>query len=427
MLSVETENKLAKLLLTLADGESSVETTRQVLATTYGFDAYSLFRLVDVESKGFIDSVNLVEILRKYSIYASNFEAQQIIFHYDIDLSNTLNYSEFLNLVISDRNIILKHSSSSYKPFEPIPYDVEASFIRLLEKELALVKSVYSSIRDISLRYDFNVTDAFRAVDVLGIDNINSESVRKFLIRNYVTPSEQDIVNIIKRLDINKDYRIDYIELKNIFSSYSYGYTSTSTVIQYSPLRRTYYYSPIRTHLYCSPRRCYSPLRSYYSPVKTRTIYSPIRESPKVYVSTGFKSSSPIKTYTSEVLSRSPKRVESPNRKQQILSPRTLSTGFSQSIQENKYTTYEEELFQKYIKELIQVESSLETNKNEVALKSDFNMEDVFTIFEKYNKGFISEFDFKDGLNRYFSLFPLSDEISVLFKRYDNEKNLSLR
>ena len=54
-------------------------------------------------------------------------------------------------------------------------------------------------------------------------------------------------------------------------------------------------------------------------------------------------------------------------------------------------------------------------------------MEDVFTIFEKFNKGFISEYDFKDGLNRYFSLFPLSDEISVLFKRYDNEKNLSLR
>lgn len=54
-------------------------------------------------------------------------------------------------------------------------------------------------------------------------------------------------------------------------------------------------------------------------------------------------------------------------------------------------------------------------------------MEDVFSVFEKYNKGYVTEFDFKDGLNAYFGLFPLLEEISTLYKRYDTEKLGSLK
>jgi len=78
------------------------------------------------------------------------------------------------------------------------------------------------------------------------------------------------------------------------------------------------------------------------------------------------------------------------------------------------------------LRDLITLENSVEANKHEVSLKSDFNMEDVFSIFEKYNRGFVSEFDMKDWLNCYFWLFPLLEELSVLFKRYDTEKNGSL-
>lgn len=430
MLSVETEKRLSSLLLNLANAEASVEVTRQVLGNQIGFDPYMTFRLLDVEGKGYIDSVNLVDYLRRHSIYASNFEAQQIIFHYDADLSATLNYGEFLNLVVSEKNILLRNSSTSFRSYEPVPYDVEFSLVRLLEKELDFVKSMNNSIREINLRYDFNVIDAFRTLDTLGIDNINTESVRKFLIRNFITPSEQDVINIVKRLDIDRDYRVTYTEFKNLFSSYSAGYTSSPTTVLYSPIRRTYY-SPVKTKLYCSPRRCYSPLRSYYSPVKT-TYYSPVRsQSPQRtnLSNTGFKSSSPLRTRTNEVLSRSPKRVDSPLRSKTNFgnSVGGNSTGFSSIKSESKYLTYEEEIFQNYLRELIIAESSLESGKNEVSLKSDFNMEDVFSIFEKYNKGYISEFDFKEGLNSYFGVFPLLEDLSLVYKRYDTERNGSLR
>ena len=437
MLSTETESRLSKMLLILADGEASVEVTRQVLANQIGFDPYNLFRLLDTEVKGWVDSINIVDFLRRHSIFCGSFEAQQIIYHYDADLSGTLSYSEFVNLVVSERNVILRNSSlsTSYRSILPVPYDVEFSFVRLLEKELDFVKTLNSAIRELNLRYDFNVLDAFRSVDVYGIDNLNTDAIRKFLIRNFITPSESDLANIVKRLDVDRDYRVTYTEFKNLISSYSSGVTSVS---YYSPVRRTYY-SPFRTRVYCSPRRCYSPLRTYYSPPKKIEPYSSMRTN-MLSGTTLSKtnealnkslSGSPLRS--TNLSSNSPKRVNSPPRTKtgfnnsQNLSQSNLNlsgSGFKPSL---KYPTYEEEVFHQYIRELIALENSIENNKSDVSLKSDFNMEDVFSIFEKYGKGAISEFDFKDGLNGYFGLFPLLDEISALFKRYDTEKLGSLK
>lgn len=434
MLSTETESRLSKMLLILADGEASVEVTRQVLANQIGFDPYNLFRLLDIEVKGWIDSVNIVDFLRRHSIYADSFSAQQIIFHYDADQSGTLSYSEFVNMIVSERNSILRSSSlnSSYRSILPVPFDVEFSLVRLIEKELDFVKCLNSSIAEINLRYDFNVLDAFKSLDVYNIDNINSESIRKFLIRNYITPSESDVANIIKRLDINRDFRVNYSELKSLFSSYSCG-VNTST---YSP-RRTYY-SPFRTRLYCSPRRCYSPVRTYYSPV--RTYYSPPRRvQPYTALRSEFLSKSLNRTDLNKSISGSPNRTFLSSSPKRVNSPPRNKSGsnFNDSLSNSglltkpdsgfKYPSYEEEVFLNYVRDLISIENSLEINKNEVALKADFNMEDVFSIFEKYNKGYISEFDFKDGLNSYFGLFPTLEEISTLYKRYDTDKLGSLK
>ena len=128
MLSAETESRLAKMLLILADGEAAVEVSRQLLGNQLGFDPYNLFRLLDTESKGWVDSVNLVDFLRRHSVYAGTTEAQLVVFQYDSDLSGTLSYTEFLNMILSDRHSYLRNSSqlNSY----PVPYDVEFSFLR---------------------------------------------------------------------------------------------------------------------------------------------------------------------------------------------------------------------------------------------------------------------------------------------------------
>lgn len=208
-----------------------------------------------------------------------------------------------MNLAVSERNSLLRNSNfgSSYRTFWTVPYDVEFSFVRLLERELDLVRDLNSAIRDLNLRYDFNAVDAFKSMDVYNIDSLNTESVRKFLLRNFITPTEGDLAAIVKRLDLDRDYRVNYWEFKSFVSSYSSWFVSTvPTTVYYSPVRRTYYsperrtyYSPFRTRLYCSPRRCYSPLRSYYSPPRQIVPYTSLsgtkKESPKN------KTSSPLR------------------------------------------------------------------------------------------------------------------------------------
>ena len=41
--SIETEKRLSKLMMQLAEGERTIEISRQVLSDLYDFDAYQIF------------------------------------------------------------------------------------------------------------------------------------------------------------------------------------------------------------------------------------------------------------------------------------------------------------------------------------------------------------------------------------------------
>lgn len=64
MLSIETEARIAKVFLNLADGEKTVEINRQVLADQLDFDPYNAFRRLDAENKNYIDEFNIVDFLK---------------------------------------------------------------------------------------------------------------------------------------------------------------------------------------------------------------------------------------------------------------------------------------------------------------------------------------------------------------------------
>ena len=83
MVSIETEARVARLLLALAEGERNVEISRQVLSDNYDFDAYQVFKTLDVEGKNRVDSINIVDFLRTKGVYANEADAQFVVFFYD--------------------------------------------------------------------------------------------------------------------------------------------------------------------------------------------------------------------------------------------------------------------------------------------------------------------------------------------------------
>ena len=64
MLTIETETKVAKLLLNLAEGEKAVEIQREILANYKDFDPYLAFRRIDKENKTYIDAFNIIDFLK---------------------------------------------------------------------------------------------------------------------------------------------------------------------------------------------------------------------------------------------------------------------------------------------------------------------------------------------------------------------------
>jgi hypothetical protein len=75
---------------------------------------------------------------------------------------------------------------------------------------------------------------------------------------------------------------------------------------------------------------------------------------------------------------------------------------------------------------MIQVELDSEKNKQNLSLKSDFNMSDAFRLFDKYNNGFLYKVDLEEGLNK-LAVYPTRTELNLLFRRYDSNGDGKLR
>jgi Ca2+-binding EF-hand superfamily protein len=249
-------------------------------------------------------------------------------------------------------------------------------------------------------------------------------------LRNGADVTDSDIRAIVKRLDIDGDTQISFSEFKRVFTfPVSVNNLSKEKFFNQSSSnfgRSTFYESR-------SPKRGFeSPLRSSYntsfSPKRT---FSPNRTSyPRRYLSPD-RSANLSKT----LKDRSVERVNlnrSIDRDYSRTTDLTKSnlTVFNSSSDRFKpstsllsnssynYLSLEEENFLSYIREIIEVENDIERAKIELALRSDFNVDDAFRIFELDGRGYLTDVDIKYGLNS-LEVFPTTEEVSLLIRRYD--------
>ena len=175
MVSIETEARVAKILLTLAEGERNIEISRQVLNDNYDYDAYQIFKYFDFEGKNRIDPCNLLEFLRTKGIYANLTEINLIFLFYDKDYDGCLSYLEFLKLIQSEKS----HKNSQISNSNNISYNIEFSLIKLLEKEIELSRKIISALNELKTRCDFNIHNIFHLLK--GNYFIDEESIKTFL------------------------------------------------------------------------------------------------------------------------------------------------------------------------------------------------------------------------------------------------------
>ena len=92
----------------------------------------------------------------------------------------------------------------------------------------------------------------------------------------------------------------------------------------------------------------------------------------------------------------------------------------NKDVNKNK-NEYEENQFIEYLKQAMIHESKIEQLKINLSLRSDFNWEQVFRIFELEGRGFLSKEDLIIGFNK-FGIYPKDSDISLILKRYDLKK-----
>lgn len=72
--------------------------------------------------------------------------------------------------------------------------------------------------------------------------------------------------------------------------------------------------------------------------------------------------------------------------------------------------------------EMIQTDNNLELHKQQLALKTDFSMHDVWAMFDLQAVGFVSRAQFEEVYLLY-GLMTLTDEIKLAFQYYDRDKD----
>lgn len=417
MLSIETEARIARILLALAESEKAIEINRQLLSGNNGFDPYSLFTAIDIEGKNRINATNIAQFLKCKGIYCSQIESQFLILFYDEDNDGSLSYYEFINLVQS--SLSKNKTSNSSLQHNSIPITVEHSFTKLLEKEIELARRMLSLLTDLKMRIDFNVHDIFHAMKSWNC--ITVESLRKFFERNSVVCDISDINAIIKRLDLNRNGNVDICEL--------HAFLGFPRCKRCCPCR-------LECHCVCCSCCCVVSCVNMSCKVKENkkhmsSVNDIIKDNNnmlylkgKTNINNGnaYDNKAPInKTDNPVKITQLSKHLSlrlSPERK---YSPRNKASQ-TQSLHDNNIhssnTDFHTQRFINYLKQIMLAESRLELTKINLALRSDFNVEDTFRIFELNGRGYLTEEDLQFGLNS-FNIQSSSFEIQCLLKHYD--------
>ena len=425
MCSPETEQKLCKLLLILAEGERSIEISRQVLSDLKEFDSFQIFKNIDIEDKNKIDCYSIINFLRIKGIYCTEEEASLIILFYDQDYDNVLSYPEFINVIQSEKSL---KNNLNKPPKDKIPFDVDYSLGKLLEKEVELSRKFIYALKDIKCRYDFNIHNLYHKIKYF--NSITNESLRAFFQKNEVSFLESDIKLILKRLDLNKDGIIDLCEFHALL-----GFPDC---------------------IYCCPclscnscgkclcESCYNniPCYSHGTIQNKKNNKNDFDEKYNYnYYSMGnilneniilphqLESSRNLNSINKYETSfdNNNKEIERKNISKGLAirtSPRRNYNPIEINLNKNdnlNLNIKEKNQFNDFLKLLMSAESQIEEAKIELAKKEDFSCADAFKIFVKDNNDYITKDDLKYGL---FLLDLNVDDfiINLLFKRFDLNK-----
>lgn len=225
MILPETEALVVNLIISIAKEEKSLELLRQVLSEQPLFETYAAFQRIDRKYRGHITSNDIkhfIKYLHNLKIRENGIEVNEkqcfyVLKHYDHDQDCKLSFKEFLPILLPLNNSKLRDNVISRQPYEvssknKLSVDIEYPLVRVFVKELEMHANLENLKKELSLQNDFNILEAFKAIDINHSRYIDFENLEAYLLRKGIRPQEEDIISFIQRLDKDLDCKVSYME-----------------------------------------------------------------------------------------------------------------------------------------------------------------------------------------------------------------------
>ena len=203
--------KLIQLFSLLSELERTVLARRQVLTDYSDYNPYQIFSFLDKEKKGNINDYNIIDYLNSKGYDVNQEEAQFLIMFYDKNFDNVLSFNEFIKLIQNDNRSFVPDLNDDKEII--LNFNIDYCLEKILVKEIEMVKILIRFKN--SLNCDIN--DLFFICDSANKNYIMFNDIKKFLENNNIKFYDNDIIGIIKRMDLNGDGKIDINEFHYFF------------------------------------------------------------------------------------------------------------------------------------------------------------------------------------------------------------------
>ena len=364
MISKEMKNSLMKFFSELISCEKSSQINRQILCESADFDAYQIFNYLKSDNNN-ITLLDIKKYLNENGIEITDQEAKLIILFYDINSDGKLSYDEFINLVRSEK------SSFNIKSFRiqdsNLSFNINYSLCKLFQKEIEVSKRIRN-------KKEFNIHNLYHILKSNTF--ITEQSLKNFLSENNFDFIDSDIKLLMRRLDLNKDNKIDFCEFHSLLS---FDKCQSKCLIKNKCQNCGLSYCK---ECFIENHGCNS-IHNKYSINKIDKKYNIENKDPNI-----------------------------------LIKEENINNSNNNDIKENEIEIKE---LNDYIKFLLKGENKIENIKIDLSKISDFSVEDAFRIFEKNGRGYLDREDIKYGLS-VLNIYPSDYNLDLFIKRFDLQK-----
>lgn len=424
MISITTEYKLASLLQALSNGEKDIEISRQVLAERSAFEPYTAFKRINRIGTGSLSVYQVLDFLRENNFPVLEKDVRNVFRLYSTGGDGRLSYTDFLEIVLPRTNTVLREICTQRSSYyvaadEILPYEVELGLAKILDKEINLSRKVELLKEDLVSRYDFDLRAVYELIVEAGAGRADFDAFYSFLSKNSIAVIEKDILALLRRIDADRDGRLTYTEFSDaVLPADEYYRRVAESSVRPKPALRT-----------STPMRTSSRLfRETEKKLSNLDYIDYLSESAKLSRSTLGRSASPVRSTLSQSFVSSPiKRTTlaqsgylTPTKRSVASPTRGRSPARFEATSPMKGN--EEGQFAQALREQVELDKELEGVRNKLALQDDFNLFDAFRFFDLTEKGYVTRYELKDGLND-FDVFPSSNDLYLVMKKYNKDQD----